>query len=656
VAHCYDHCDVEHELATHTSVVVRGLPLIAARRLLPVVLTCLAIGVTALVVLVPYGNRTEPKLSYDTPYYVWRTALVADHGLDALRWIPEGAVPNPDRPGFPTLGAILGAIVGLEPLVLSIIVRAVAAVAIGLAAGAMAKESLQEPTWAFPAFVIGLGTSAAVLGTAVGSLDHLLADVMLMAIVAVVPATASGNRGVVGAAALLAAAAITHWFVTGLFLGLFLTTAAGLFLLPSSSGPQGDHRSPDPARRLLAVAGILGLTAVLALALIPALPDSLPGLAGGKGNPTRLSFYELPILLPLATLGLVVTLRSGRGTARLASGLLLGVWAAVVPAAMLASAIMSTPLKLFRVAPFALGVPVLATLALIGIARLSWRRFGPIGALIGATVLIGGLLWSAGSPIATFAEASGSLVSTKLEQTRTAGRYLAEVAEPGHPVIFVSVTDPRLIDRVARAGVPSRNIVDTWVFVGNLEDFEAQTPPSDPARPRLSAVAQRWWAASWPHPDDVFRRDPIVIQLTNPERSSPATRVELAPGTILIRGPEPGRWFEPAPPLRFSRFELLASTALALLVLAIVGGGWAGALLDVSAPSVVALAPASGAAALILGGLLADRLGVPLAGPPGAVVAAIVALLGWWLFAAPLFRGWRRDRDHASSRIRRRGS
>jgi hypothetical protein len=54
----------------------------------------LAIGVTVLVVPLPYGNRTEQKLSYDTPYELRRTAVVADQGLDALRLIPEGALPT----------------------------------------------------------------------------------------------------------------------------------------------------------------------------------------------------------------------------------------------------------------------------------------------------------------------------------------------------------------------------------------------------------------------------------------------------------------------------------------------------------------------------------------------------------------------------------
>jgi hypothetical protein len=69
------------------------------------VLAGLAIASVALVILLPYGGQESPALSYDTPYYVWRTRAVAADGLDILSEIPTGAVP--DRPGFPVLGAVL---------------------------------------------------------------------------------------------------------------------------------------------------------------------------------------------------------------------------------------------------------------------------------------------------------------------------------------------------------------------------------------------------------------------------------------------------------------------------------------------------------------------------------------------------------------------
>ena len=142
-------------------------------------LAAVAIGFVTVLLLLPYGNREDPGLSYDTPYYVWRTRAVTSDGVNVLTTIPTGAVP--ERPGVPVLGSLLGAVTGTDALTFTVVLRAIAAVAIGLAAGAMAVEALREPRWAFAAFVVGLGASAAVVGTAVGSLDQLLADILLVA-------------------------------------------------------------------------------------------------------------------------------------------------------------------------------------------------------------------------------------------------------------------------------------------------------------------------------------------------------------------------------------------------------------------------------------------------------------------------------------------
>jgi hypothetical protein len=66
----------------------------------------------------------------------------------------------------------------------------------------MALEALGEARWAFAAFVAGLGASAAVVGTAVGSLDQLLVEVLLVAAAAVIPLLAWGRRGAVAAGVL----------------------------------------------------------------------------------------------------------------------------------------------------------------------------------------------------------------------------------------------------------------------------------------------------------------------------------------------------------------------------------------------------------------------------------------------------------------------
>jgi hypothetical protein len=607
---------------------LRGHLLNPHRGLVWVLLTLVAVAIVATVMLIPYGDEIQPPLSYDTPYYVWRTRAVAEGGLDALTRIPAGAVTNPHRPGFPILGSILGTITGTDALTFSLIVRAVAAVAMGLTAGAMARESLREPPWASPAFVIGLGLSAAVLGTAVENLEQLLVDIFLVPLAVTVPLVASGRRGAAASTVFLAAAAATHWVFTGLFLSLLLATGVILALLPRHGEPR--PWSASPSARVLKLVGLLTIVGVAVFVFLPAPPSRLPPMLGSRGNMTRLGAYEVPEVYAIACLGLFLGLRRF-DEGRRATVVLLVLWAATLPVAIAVSSILPHQLKLFRIAPFALGAPILATVALIEIVRLGSDRLGRIG-VVGASLVLGvGLFFLSGSPTATFEELSGAFISGRVEQGRVAGHYLAAVSKPGRPVIFTTQAAPRLVDRAVRSGVPSWLIEDTWVFVGTPDDLAARQPVDDPLRRHLSRISRRWWATAWSRPASIFERDPIVIALGRPGGAQPPGTSYLAPGVSVIRGPAPPV-MEPPAPFRFSWAGLITATALCLLALAAVGAGWARALLDVSSSSALALAPALGAATLILGGLVAGRVGLPIAGPWAIGIATVLALLGWIVF------------------------
>ena len=607
------------------------------------VLAGLAIAFVSVVLLLPYAGRQNPGMSFDTPYYVWRTRAVSSEGVDVLTTIPTGTVP--ERPGVPVIGAMVGAVTGADALTYTVILRAIAAVAIGLAAGAMAVEALGESRWAFPAFIAGLGASAAVVGTAVGSLDQLLVDVLLVAVAAVIPLVVAGRRGVVGVAVLFAAATATHWIFAALF--LFLLVAVVPLLLPASRRAvrSGTTWGATPAIRLVRIIFVMSVTAMVTLALLPDLPHRLPPLTDTGGKLARLAAYELSVLLPLAALGAVLTFRRSEG-ARRTTLALLGVWAVIVPIAMVVSPRLDTPIKLFRVAPFALGVPALTTLCFVTIAERVGSRLGRAGPFLGALFVAGGLVWVAGSPVSAFGEAQGALIADKMAQARSAGAYLDGVHRVGRPVIFLTVGAPRLLDRIVRSGVPPDLVDDTWVFVGQPADLERQAPIDDPERQRLSRSAQKWWRSAWPEPSQVFAREPIVIRIlpTGQYNSGGAENevVVLAPGVELVDGPAPSPSFEPAPPFREGWVELLLLTALALAVLGVTGGGWARTGLDISGLAALGIAPASGVAMLVLAGTAASRLGIPLRAPSGWLVVLVTATSGWIVFA--LGRGASRNR------------
>jgi hypothetical protein len=130
----------------------------------------------------------------------------------------------------------------------------------------------------------------------------------------------------------------------------------------------------------------------------------------------------------------------------------------------------------------------------------------------------------------------------------------------------------------------------------------------------------------------VFERDPIVIQITPPGRPADGA-TELTPGVSIMRGPNASASFRPAAPRAFGWLDLLVRTALVLIALALAGGGWVWALLDVSRPAALGLAPAFGVAALIVTGTIAGRAGWPLGAAGGLAVLLLTTAAGWTLLA-----------------------
>ena len=101
----------------------------------------------------------------------------------------------------------------------------------------------------------------------------------------------------------------------------------------------------------------------------------------------------------------------------------------------------------------------------------------------------------------------------------------------------------------------------------------------------------------------------------------------------MLAGPPRPSSFEPPPPFRVGWMELLLASALALVVLAAVGGGWVRSVLDVSRMTTFGLAPAFGVAAIVLVGTAASRLGLSFGSGGGWLIALATAASGWIVLA-----------------------
>ncbi len=533
-------------------------------------------------------------LSLDFPYYVWRTKVVSAMGLHALNADVPGV--NLERPGFPVLASLLGSALRVDTVTLIHAVQVATTVGVGLAAGAFAVRVLGEPRWSFPIFALMTAASSEVAWTSLKSLDNLLVDAVVIAIAVAALCSATGVRGRTFAIAGFASVALIHWFFGGLF--LLLLAGVTLVLVPWSvlAWRRGARPLQTPAARMgITVAGgaIAGAFALFALA--PGSPAGLPPTQGDRGNTKRLPSLHLPITGPLAALG-AIALWFPADTRRRLGLVFLVLWSLSVPVAMLASEFIDQPIKVFRVAGFALAIPILGAAALVGAVR--------------------GLAFNVASSVDVYRmPAKEGELASRLDQVRAAGAYLETVPEE-RPVIFlISIRNPFLVDRLVRAGLPPKRILRAHLYWGGIDDLIAKQPGAQRADPRSATIGRNWWNHWWRDADAILAAQPVVFYLStlNTVLDPPARAQELAPGVLLVKGPPPTSR-TPVPSLSTSWPAMVGASIAVLLFLGLVGSGWTRWLLPVGGLDWLGLSPAVGIAALTLIGTALGRLDLSLGG------------------------------------------
>jgi hypothetical protein len=567
-------------------------------------------------------------LSLDFPYYVWRTEVVSESGLDAL--IADVPGINLERPGFPVLASLLGSALHVDTVTMVHAIQVATTIAVGLAAGAFATAVLGQPRWSFPIFAMMTAASSGVAWTSLKSLDNLLVDAVILAVAVAAILSALGERGRVAAIAGFGSVALIHWFFGILF--LLLLAGVTFLLIPWSivAWRRGTRPLQTPAVRMgTTVAGGAIAGAFSLVALAPGSPAELPPTQGDRGNTTRLPSLRLPITGPLAAIG-AIALWVPADTRRRIGVVLLTLWGLSVPLAMLASEVLDRPIKVFRVAGFALAIPILGAAASVGAVRFG-RRFGVAGLVAGLLVLGAGLSLHVASGVTVHRmPATDQRSAVRLDQVRATGPYLDAVSRD-RPVIFlVSRRNPFLVDRLVRAGLPADRILQTHLYWGGIDDLLAKRPGAQRADPRSARTGRNWWDHWWQEADAIMAADPVVFYLTtlNPILDPPAGAETIAPGVLLVMGPPPA---SPATvsPLSTSWPTMIGSSLAVLLLLGLVGSGWTLWLLPVGRLEWLGLSPAVGIAALTLIGTALGRTGVPLGGIGGLVLLLAITAVGW---------------------------
>lgn len=647
----------------------------AVREALVAAGAALAVGLVLFVFyfMVYRVRRFAEPVGFDAPWYVWRAGFAGSE--------PLGALGTSARPGHELLAAVLGSLTRTGQVPMHAVLSLVLVPVFALALAAFAGPALGSGRWGWVPTTLVAGTMVGVTRLVGENVANLLNLALVAAGLAYLgravaaaaprpagPAGRGGSRGVgrglVGCVALLVAAGLAHW----LFLAVFGVVLAGtaVLALPSSLRDRGGGMPPLRTEAGLigsALAATVALTAVAVGAVLRAPWRD----AEVREDPRRylpklrtdLSRLTLPLTVPAGLAGAAAlwSFRAGPGGPRSdragAFGVrVLGAWTGVAAAGVAYGALtLDLPphrfLALIVAGPLAvaLAAAVLWTARGGGRRRLangpaardaaarpgrgSIPRWAAAGLLTAALAVPGALSWYRHGP--------GVWVSPRaLAEARVAARYL-EGLPAGRPAVFVlgpfgpaGLVSVPLAERTVRMALPPSLQATVHFFPGRPADLLAgrRTVLGGP----VDAEIEPYWR-------DVRRvlpaRPPaLVLRSLGREQFRAAVAggaTLLAPGVALVRGPRPSRPLRgpdvrDVPGLRAG----VASAAALLALLGLAGWGWARFLLGPGAGAglVATLAPATGAAALIVGALALDSAGLRPGGPGAVVVLAVATLAG----------------------------
>jgi hypothetical protein len=560
----------------------------------------------------------------DLPVYLWWTRIGAAEGLSAAGW----------RPGMPALLPVASSSLGVGAVASVAGLQYALGPAIGLAGAALVR---------------GLGTGSRLGWVAAGILGGVFATflgagyVANLAFVAPYLAAAAAlarrtRHGTVAAALLLAGGGLAHPQFFGLGVGILAVTAGWSWVFVHQ--PNG-HR--DAARIL---AALLGASVLLSMSLVSLLVGASPlGVDTSKDAFMRRTGqwatlretylgrfrenrgrYALWISGPLAITGAL----TARGIVRR----FLSAWLAVTVVA-LPIGVLTGWYPPDRILTFAFCVPLLAALGIAWLGerlRVAWLAW-PAGVVLVALM--------AAPAIREWNEQQVYLSSDDVHDANVAAR-IAATTPPGTALIYVA-NDPTTsglflashVANLARATVPGDRVRDVYVFVGSPADLLAGHPSvrGDPLHDLASSTTFAELPTDRPQAVLVVRefdRDPDSLDTPGLSRWDVAVAASLTDPRPLA--PLAGE-LTPSTPN-----EIEAATWRTLLLLAVVGFGWALWALEDSVGA-AAGAPAFGVAAMTLVAFAVSRLGLSLGdGATATVVSALAGGLGYALVLVRLAR------------------
>jgi hypothetical protein len=610
----------------------------------------LGLAIFALYFLAYPIRHVSLPAGFDPPFYVWRAQHLAAAGL--------GSGTLASRPGYPILSTLLGSVTGLSQIDMTIFLSMALVPVLALSVGAFVVNGIDRSRLAW---VITVAAAGVVVG-ATHLVGENLANILDIAIeiAALVPLTAAvtgeaPTRGLCAAVALMVASGMSHWIFMPLFLAV-LSLACLLALRSSLDAWRGGLPLWRTESGILVTAGAAssGIIALLIGAVLraPFRTIEIAQLEDLFRKKIRTDAARLAVPGSLGLLG-IRWIPSIRRRARadahdrrftfsmrvltswtwvMGIGLAFGLLTYIVP-----------PTR-FLAHLVALSGAVAVAILLIEAARWLRHRVGRGSAAsraVPAAVVVVVLAVLALPGLIRWYPYPVLLDPETLAEARSAARYVSALP-PGQPVVFL--TDYRggapaayttvLIDRTIKIAMSPPRDLDVFIFPGTLEDLLAgrRTPPPFP---NAELATRSYWEAD----QRILPLEPpiLVLRTSGPSQFDDALArgaALIAPGVAKFRGPEVAlgpATASPGPSPAASVGSGLGWGLVVLLLLWVVGSGWTRVVVGVRVPPEVflSMAPAVGAAALILGGLVAAKAGVRPAGLGGVLTVVGVAGVGW---------------------------
>jgi hypothetical protein len=460
--------------------------------------------------------------------------------------------------------------------------------------------------------------------------------------------TTETRAGAIGAAVLLGAGAILHplFFAAGALI-LILAAAPSVLRRPAGTRLRDTEGARIGAVLLASAAiGAAGLGAVAAGAGVYRADTSKDSFARrmGLGAVLRsdyldrfvrhLARYWLPVSVPLAAFAALFT-GGFLGRVLKAWGVVLVVGVAVALATGLAPADRSITFGYVLPIGSALGiVRLVPRLARRGRA-LSW---GAAVVLVG--LMLGGatVTWLRERPFMTPDDVRAVTRADRFVEATPAGTPLVFLVDNRRPTISFLTTRA---GNIIRAGVPPDRIRDVYLYVGSPRHYLAGEPTligrGAAEHDLFSRQYLRELEAAGGHPVAFVLRPFNQHAFTHAQSDGRGTKV--APG-VLVLGAPPRPAGPPADPVvPSSPWRIVAVGVGLFLLLGAIGLGWSlGAMRGVV--NGLAVAPATGAAVLVLAGLAVDALGRSIGGMTALSVAVGVGVGGY----VPAYLWWRGGR------------